>query len=281
MTDDPDLEDVDDVDDAPDPEEQEQQRDDPPDRSLLFRAVIWIRTHLPTLLGGGIIGGVLVTAVLGVEVPRWLRLGGLVYGLVLLLIGRPTSSKVKELLWQPRMIVAVDCAAEDDDGGVYEVPMQHFQEWSIEGRGDWRSPNLVFFESVDFENQRAVGTWTGTLSGRQLLLGLHEVKRLREVEEDAKRGRALEANLWTIVRRATHGAVRRINETFAKGTLPGEGDDIDREIDKVLAKFGAKGAEIEDRDDDAPANEVPGIELQVPDVDDLATAGRETGGVDD
>lgn len=240
-----------------------------------------------TLAGVAIIGTTVAVWFLGFEIPRTVRLGGLAYGVALLLVGRPTSSKAKELLWQERMIYAVDCGGDPDDGdvfddgGIYEEPLTKFQEWDIEHKGDWQTPNLVFFESIDYENKTAVGTWTGTLSGRQLMLGLQEVIKLREEhEEDVRRAQTLESNLWIIVKRAATATVRRVKKTFARGTLP-DAEVVGREVDQVLADFGARRAEIEDLDDDAPANEIPGIELQVPDLDDLSTSGRDTGGGDE
>ncbi|MFC7230328.1 hypothetical protein ACFQMM_01150 [Saliphagus sp. GCM10025308] len=58
------------------------------------------------------------------------------------------------------------------------------------------------------------------------------------LEEDARKLFALEANLWSIVYRATKDATKSVVETFEEGTLPDRGEGVDVAVNDALEDFG-------------------------------------------
>ncbi|MFC6976492.1 hypothetical protein ACFQL1_20325 [Halomicroarcula sp. GCM10025709] len=200
--------------------EMHQQADVGRDHSRLYRLLAWLADN--ALLVGGVIGLVIfaVAAVIGVDIPRNVRIIGLSGLISLVFLGRPTGKKVRSMLWDPNYIWIVDVDARVLEGGIFHMPAQRFQQWTVtEGSLDWVSPNLAFGKQVDLLEQTVEGTWRGTLSDRELMRALQAVEECRgQLEEDAKRGFAIESQAFTIVRNATRKAVFRIVETFEKGT---------------------------------------------------------------
>lgn len=263
------------------PDEEWQEASPHEDRSLLFRGLIWLNENLLTLLGIGLIGGFIGASILGIAIPREVRLYGLVFGLTLFAIGRPTASKAQEWLWNPELIWIVDIDARIMDGAIYNEPAQIFREWDIEDSGDWVAPNLVFLRNVRFEEKKAEGCWRGTLTDRELLRALHAVHECRgRLERDAKEGFAIKSQAFVIVRRAAYQAVEKIENTFRRGTLPTGGEDreyqsVGEVIDETIEEFGLERLEKQADDGEGPADDVTGLGVRIEDVDELATAGRQ------
>jgi len=140
----------------------------------------------------------------------------------------------------------------DDQAGVWKLSPSAWADLDVtEGslhQFEVTEAPLYSARSFDPEALEAVGTWRGSLSDRDLLRALSKVDECRGMlEDDAKRGFAIETQAFTIVRSATREAVRSVVDTFESGTLPDEGDAIAESIDDAIEQF--------DLDSDAEAIE--------------------------
>lgn len=251
------------------------QADSSPERSRTYRFMRWLGEHTLLVVGGIAAALFAATALLEWQIPRSARIIGLSFAVFVTLVGRPVAKKTKDLLWDPNLIwiVDIDDCGETDEG-IYNVPSQRFREWEVtDGSLDWANPNLAFAENVSLADQEAEGTWRGTMSGRELMQSLQAVQECRgQLEKDAKRGFAIESQLWQIVQSATRSAVRRINDTFKEGTLPDHGDGVSAAIDDSLEQFGLDGdLDAGDDGDDDPESDVPGVSLEFDDLSDLTS----------
>lgn len=268
------LEDLDD--ELPDDlalEELQHQRvtDNRPERSRWYLTAAWLVDHALLVFGAG---GLIVFAallVLGIEIPRWLRLSGFVALVAMILVGRPVGKKSKELLWNPGTVTLVDVDALRAEGAVYQGPSQRWQQWEvIDGQPDWVSPSLAFVKRVDLSTQTCEGTWRGTLTDRELMKALQQVYICRQMlEEDAQKGFAIDAQAWIIVRRAAQNAVMKVIETFEDGTLPDEGEGLAEQIDQAIEQFDIENKLRRTERDDSPTANVPGIE-QIDSLNELS-----------
>lgn len=155
--------------------------------------------------------------------------------------GFPTSGFVIDKLGdEPGVfLVDVDVADPDHDGGIYWSPYSDFQEFDIvDGELDQWAPFLYCGKHVDLEAKTVEGVWIGTMTDRELLTALSAVKECRGMlEEDARRAFALETNIWSIVYRAAKDATKAVVNTFESGTLPDEGEGVDRAVNDALEEF--------------------------------------------
>ncbi|WP_018258882.1 hypothetical protein [Halomicrobium katesii] len=270
-----------------DPEPEQKQPDDTPEnpsRSRWFRAFRWLTENLTLLASGLGLGVFILASVIGYELPRNLKIIGLTAVIIVPIVGRPTGKKVRSLLWEPAYVWLVDIDARETDGGIFRVPGQRFNEWTVtEGQLDWVSPDLAFGKQVDLETQTVEGTWRGTMSGRELMKTLQAVEECRgQLEEDAKRGFAIEAQAFTIIRNATRKAVMQIVSTFERGTLPDEGQGLTDEIDSAIEQFGLERKIRDTEEDDSPQSDSPGVRIDFDqDLADLADAGNGGAPADD
>jgi hypothetical protein len=252
-----------------------------PTRSKTYRLFRFLVEHTMSVVAGVALLVFLVSAVLGYELPRSVRVIGLAFGLALIGVGKPTANKARDLLWDPNLIWIVDLDTKDDsNGGIYNVPSQRFREWTVEdGSLDWVTPTLAFGKHVDLAAQSVDGCWRGTLSDRELMRSLQAVQECRnQLEADAKRGFVIESQAFTIIRNATRKAVMSIVSTFESGTLPDDGEGLGAEIDSALEQFDLERKIDIDEDDQAPDADVPGATLDFEgDLSDLADA-TQTGG---
>lgn len=252
-----------------------------PDHSRTYRVFRWLVDNF--LLVVSIIGIAMfvVAAILDYELPRWLRVIGLTALIVIPVVGRPTGKKVRALLWDPSYVWLVDVDARVLKGGIYRMPSQRFREWEVvSGSLDWVSPHLAFGKNVDLATQTVEGTWRGTLSDRELMRTLSAVDECRaQLEEDAKRGFAIESQAFTIIRNATRKAVLRVVSTFERGTLPDEGEGLTEEIDSAIEQFGLERKLRQTEIDESPEADVPGVRIDLDgDLADLAGAADGQGG---
>jgi len=246
------------------------------DHSRTYRLFRWLTNNLLLIASGVGIVLFVIASILGYELPRSLRLIGLCALVTIPLVGRPTGKKVRALLWDPNYVWLVDIDARYTKGGIFRTPGQRFREWSVEdGQLDWVSPNLAFGKNVDLEAQTVEGCWRGTLSDRELMRTLQAVEECRgQLEADAKRGFAIEAQAFTIIRNATRKAVLRIVSTFERGTLPDEGEGLTDEIDSAIEQFGLDRKIRAAENDESPESDVPGVRIDLDqDLADLAGAG--------
>jgi hypothetical protein len=264
-----------------DRDEMQHNTDPGPDRSRTYQAFRWLSENLLAVAAVSGFALFVLSTILGVEYPRTLRIMGVAVFASLLFVGRPTASKVRSLLWDPNWIWLVDIDARKTTGAIYRLPGQQFREWTVEnGDLDWVRPNLCFCKNVDLEAQTVEGCWRGTLTDRELMRSLQAVEECRgQLEQDAKRGFAIEAQAFTIIRNATRQAVLRIVSTFERGTLPDEGEGLTEEINDAIEQFGIERKIRDTETDDNPDSEVPGVRVDLDeDLADLATA---NGGVAD
>jgi len=227
-----------------------------------FLSIVFV--VLVVLVGAAIIN-------VDLSVPRWAHLFALVF-IVLLPYGYIIGNYVASLLWNEEHIFVVDLDARFLDGALYAFPPAEFRDLETrEGQMCRLTPHLFTAKNVDLQAGECLGTWRGTLDDRDLLRALHNVDECRgELQEDAKRGFAIETQAWTIIRSATRAATKRVVRTFEDGTLPDEGNSIDRAIDEALERY-----DLDDRlrridmDDDSPKpEELEGIEPDEFDPDD-------------
>lgn len=259
-----------------DRDEMQHNPDPGPDHSRTYRAFRWLTENLLLLVSAVGILLFVVASVLGFDLPRNLRLIGLTGLITLVFVGRPTGKKVRSLLWDPNYIWLVDIDARRTKGGIFRMPAQRFREWSVEdGQLDWVSPNLAFGKAVDLGEQTVNGCWRGTLTDRELMRTLQAVEECRgQLEDDAKRGFAIEAQAFSIIRNATRKAVLRVVSTFERNTLPDEGEALTDEIDQAIEQFGLERKIRRSEEDDSPASDVPGVRIDLDqDLADLAGAG--------
>jgi hypothetical protein len=307
MTDKPnDLEGVDDLDADPDSIDPGQLPDDldlgelhrqntDPDHSTTYRVFAFLVDNALLVVGGIALAAFALLAILDTSIPRWVRMVGVPAALTLVFVGRPVGRKAKSMLWDPSEIWLVDLDALETGGAIYRGPSQRWDDWSVEdGQADWATPSLAFVKNVDVEAQTCEGCWRGTLSDRQLMQALQQVYICRQMlEEDAKKGFAVDAQAWIIVRRATQNAVMSVIQSFEDGSLPDEGDGISEQIDEAIEQFDIENKIRQTRRDSEPETDREGIE-QVSDLDDLqasdvteqdlaqaASAARNGSGADD
>lgn len=198
----------------------------------------------------------------GVQVPRTAKI---IIGAVLLLFPFAdwVAKQVRDWLWTPNWVYVVDLDARVQDGGVFRWPSQRFRDIDVtEGQLDWLTPQLAVGKNVDLDAGTVEGTWRGTLSDRELLRALHKVRECRDqLEDDAKRGFAIESQAWAIIRNATRSAVRHVIRTAEKGTLPDEGESIGDEIDTAIEQFDIERKIRDAEADDSPESDLPGGDL--------------------
>jgi hypothetical protein len=234
-----------------------------PTKPAWWRASVFALDHIWTIVAVVSIGAVallVAASMLGwnVDVPRPAQIIGLTATVSFLTVGRWIKTRTLELLWDPSHIWVVDLDAQEPrTGGVFRWPSQQFRELEVlEGQLDWLTPNLAVGKKVDLEAGTLHGTWRGTLTDRELLLKIENIKECRgRLEEDAKRGFSIEAQAHSIVRVAAKKAVLRIVHTFERSTLPDDGEALAAEIDDALEGFGVDDhirTSFDDLEDEMP-----------------------------
>jgi hypothetical protein len=230
-----------------------------PDRSRTYRFFSWLERNLLKFVAVLGLFAFVVGSILGVSIPRNLHLIGVSGLLSMALIGVPVARKVKSMLWDPSIIWLIDLDARVFDGAIWRMPSQRFREWDVEdGELDWLTPNLAVGKDVNPEEQTVEGVWRGTLSDRELLIAVENVKRLRgNLEKRAQKGDVLESTGWIVVRNTVSRYVRQVTETFERGSLPDDGEALTDEINDALEQFGMDRS-LDDLVDDDPAEDVAG-----------------------
>ncbi|WP_435065634.1 hypothetical protein [Halobaculum sp. EA56] len=240
-----------------------------PRQSTFWSAVGYVAARWPYVAAAGLAGFLVASIALDVSFPRNARIIGLSAGLSALLVGRPVWSRVKSLLWNPSNILLVDLDADDrSGGGAWLVPTSSYRDkWKcIEGSPYWLTPNLIVTQGVDFAEKEFRGTWRGTLSDAELLRAIEAIRTCRDqLEDDARKGRRLDAQGWVIIQRAAHAGVRKVIETFEAGTLPDEGDGLDAAIADALEEVGLERG-LSRVDDESPEDFITELDLDVSDV---------------
>jgi len=153
----------------------------------------------------------------------------------------------------------VDLDAAELDGGIFVFPREDFNELTVlNEKGEQSSeykitqltPDLYVGKDVDLENLTVVGTWRGSMSDRDLCVAFSAIRDCRgQLLEDAQRGFTIEANAFGIIRKSVRENTKSIVETFEKGTLPDDGQQLNRAIDSHLSEFGIE-KQLADLDDD-------------------------------
>ena len=150
-----------------------------------------------------------------------------------------TAGRVVGWLHEPQWRWIIDVDARQSDGAIYRLSPSTFQELEVtDGQLDQWSPMLYAGKGFDREELTIEGCWRGTLPDRELLRAIEKIDECRtQLEDDAKRGFAIETKAWTIIRNATRNAVLSVVDTFESGTLPDDGEGIGQEIEKAVAQF--------------------------------------------
>lgn len=241
-----------------------------PRESTLFRIFSWFVIVSPLLLVG--VGGiaVLLAEIVDFTIPRPLHIASISAAVVAPTLGRWVGGKAKGWLWDPNWIYVVDLDARYQKGAIYRWPSQQFRELEVTGgQLDWLSPNLACAREVDLQEQTLKGTWRGTFSDRDLLRALTVVHECRDsLEEDAKRGFAIEVQAFGIVRRSTRNVVRRVVSNFEDWTLPDEGESLSEEIETAIEQYGLEDRIRQIRDGDPDEEE---LNINLDDLDGFDT----------
>jgi len=208
-------------------------------RSRTELVVEFVKARLLSIAAILLVAGVLLSGV-GLSIPRWARLGGL--GLLgAAPIGYIAFGPVQSLLPDPPVEWLVDVDLLDEPGaGLIRVPRDSWSELTVTDGDLWNpAPSLYFGSNVDIDAMTVEGTWRGSLSDAEMLRALSLVKEVRgELEDKARRGHRIETQAFTIIRLATQANVKRVVETFEKGTLPENGEAKDELIEDAISDFG-------------------------------------------
>ncbi|SDM46868.1 hypothetical protein SAMN04487949_1766 [Halogranum gelatinilyticum] len=219
-----------------------------------YELAVWCVDNRMWILGGVGLLVFVAGSLLGVEIPRNLRIVGISVAVLTPLVGKPFGRRVRSMLFDPSLITIVDVDAADPSGaGVFQVSSQEFRDLEVvEGALDWIHPTLVFARDVNEDEGTLRGTWRGTLTDRELLASLHAVQRCRgQLEKDAQEGFALKSQAWSVVREAARSATMSVVSTFKRGSLPDEGEGLDDAIESALEDFGIE-RDLDDTDENNP-----------------------------
>jgi len=173
--------------------------------------------------------------------PRWAEVGA-VASIAVIPIGWAAGVKV-DAATDPQYHYILDVevpGSVGDRGALYELAEEDFRQFEVreDSLEDW-SPHLHAAKGVHIDELYAEeGTWPASMSDRELMTAKAKLAELRgQLEEDAKKGFVLEANAFIMIRGAVQDGIRRIVETFEKGTLPDDGESLNDRIDETLDRF--------------------------------------------
>jgi hypothetical protein len=232
--------------------------------SKVMTVLVWLARRGWMLVVAAIVGAVAIAAIVGIEIPRWLRIVGLFGLLSAPTFGRWLGGRVNELAGDEQLVWIVDVDLLDRDGaGVYNCPTPRWSEWDVtDGDLWWATPNLAFAKNVDLEEQTLEGTWPGTLPEPVLMRALIYLRYNRErLLDSAKKGEVYDLNGWSMLREATIAATKRVVRTFEEGTLPDDGKSFREEVDRALEQFDLDQGDL----DDDPTEWSPGDDEPAPD----------------
>ena len=182
-----------------------------------------------------------MSVILGLDpdLPRWLEVSAAA-GILSLPFGWYSGNRVAAMLHQPNYVYIVDLDTRSPQNALYRIPSDAYGQIEVvEGEVDRVNPHLVFAKDVDFEAMQMRGCWRGTLSDRELMAELSTVYEIRgQLEEDAKRGFAIESQAWMIVKNATRQATKSIVRTFERGTMPSQdGLEVSEAVEDAIEGF--------------------------------------------
>lgn len=216
--------------------------------------------------------------------PRW----SIILGFALVSIapyGYLFGTYFMEWLIPSREVYLVDVDAREEGGALWKMPPEGIHRLDVEdGELHRAAPELYFGKRLDPDAGTVIGTWRGTYSDRELLAAYSNVEEVRgQLEEDARRGWAIQTNAWAIIRGATQDCVTAVIETFEAGTLPDDGASLGERIEDALEEHDLRrrvgdpedvGGEYADDDGDATENDPLISELSVPDPFGSSTEGE-------
>ena len=173
------------------------------------------------------------------EIPRFWYVFGLAF-VFLLPAGWLVASYAISFLPKPEPDWVVDLDARHIDGALHRFPAGELKHLDVtEGEMCQLAPHLYTATGVDLESREAAGTWRGTLPDRELLIALEAVFECRgELEDQARRGFAIEKRFFSILRNTTRDEVLSVVRTFEEGTLPDGADNLHDHIDRALEDHG-------------------------------------------
>jgi hypothetical protein len=224
------------------------------DRGRVVRALVWLIRNGHLIAGVLIFVGGAALLVLGIELPRSVKIIGGTALIAALLVGRPTGVKAVELMGGPELMWLVDVDLLDRDGaGVYNCPTPRWNdEWDVTKDSLWwATPNLAFGKNVDLDEKTVEGTWPGSLPEPVLMRALVFLRYNRnQLENKAKKGEAIEMNAFAMIRSAVMRTTRSIVRTFEEGSLPDDGKAFREEVDAVLADYDLEETDLFENADD-------------------------------
>ena len=221
-------------------ETQQLDRPEGPDPLRRSALVEIVKDRLGTILAAALILlAIAVWAGWDLSIPRFWHIYGLSF-LFLLPAGWLVTSWAKSYLVDPQPDWLIDLDARQTDGQLVKCPPGSLEQIEItEGQICQLAPSLYTARQVDLENRTAKGTWRGTLDDRELLVALEAVYECRgALEDQARRGFAIEKRFFSLLRNTTRQEVLSVVETFEKGTLPNGTETLKENIDSVLEDHG-------------------------------------------
>lgn len=205
------------------------------------RFVQWYKYHLDFV--ALVVLGVIALIVIFVFEPEMTRFRALFLLACAALspYGYVFGSWLSGWLYDQMTIFVIELRVEEEgSGALHEFPPGDFEEWDcVEDSLDQWAPFLYCARAVDYENQAFTGTWRGSLTDRELLIALSQVRKCRGMlETDAKVGFAYSQYVDLIVPRGVRETVSKISSWKNEHRLPDEGEALDEAIDEVMGEFG-------------------------------------------
>lgn len=207
---------------------------EPESTSTSWRDVI--KDRLGTILGALLIlTGIGVYAGWEPQVPRFWYIYGLSF-VFLLPAGWFVATYAKSYFPGPQPDWVIDLDAREVDGAIVKFPPETLREFEVtEGELCQLAPNLYTARRVDLEAEELEGTWRGTMSDPDLLVALEAVYECRgALEDQARRGFAIEKRFFSILRNTTRDEVLSVVRTFEEGSLPDGSKNLVDHINSAL-----------------------------------------------
>ena len=200
-----------------------------------------VKDRLGTILGSVLIAaGIAVYAGWELQIPRFWYVYGLSF-VFLLPAGWFVASYANSWFPKPEPDWLVDLDARTLDGALIRFPAGTLADLDTpEGEQieQW-APHLYAARGVDLEELEAGGTWRGSMTDRELLVALEAVYECRgRLEEQARRGFAIEKRFFSILRSTTRDEVLNVVRTFEEGSLPDDANSLHGHIEDALEEHG-------------------------------------------
>lgn len=208
-------------------------------------------------------------------IPRAAKLVGLGFLLVGAPCGVAAGLRINMELPEPVFHYLLDFdvpARLDQEAALYELPESDYKDVDVLGEDpleDWTN-RLHAGKGVDIEELTVEeGTWPAAMSKRELMEKKSKISEARnQLEEDAKRGFAIRANAFSIVRAEVRDHMIAVVESFEELSLPDPEASIEDRINEHLENWADLEDDADDVEDELDEDaEAPNGILELPTAD--------------